>query len=215
MLVIYTKMEPPPADFIQRERAAGNSVWHVPALNFRRTGIVPDLEGFDAAFVASPRAAVIAAESLAHFDGAVFAAGPGSARVLLQMGISVSAAGSGNGAEKDFPEFLKKRPVSRVAWISARETAADLRAIALQCAVSVEHFPVYETFPAAIDEGKLSKLERPVEWHFFSGKAVQAFRRFIQGGDRVKLHGASAEKAFFAEGLGLGVENQLAIGNVQ
>lgn len=201
MLVIYTKMEPPPADFVQRERAFGKSVRHVPALECRRTGIVPDLNGFDAAFVASPRAAVIAAEALAHFDGAVFAAGPGSARTLLQMGISVSAAGSGDGAEKDFPGFLKKRPVRSVAWISARQTAADLNAIALQNAVSVEHFPVYETFPAAVDAEKLSKLERPVEWHFFSGKAVQAFKKFIREGDCVKLHGASAEKAFAADGL--------------
>lgn len=196
MLVVYTKMDAPSPDFVRREEALGNLVWHVPALEFRRTGIVPDLKGFDAAFVASPRAAVIAADALAHFEGAVFAAGAGSAQVLLQRGISVSIAGSGNGAEMDFPGFLKKFPVRRIAWISARRTAADWRAIALRCAVAIEHFPVYETFPAVVDEEKLSTLKHPVEWRFFSGMAVEAFKRFIRDEDRVTLHGASAEKAF-------------------
>lgn len=196
MLVIYTKMDAPPTDFIQREKANGNIVWHVPALEFRRTGIVPDLEGFDAAFVASPRVAAIAAEALTRFEGVVFAAGAGSAQALLQRGVPVSSAGSGNGAEKDFPEFLKRFPVHRIAWISAKRTAADWRAIALRCAVSIEHFPVYETFPAAIDEERLSSLEHPVEWHFFSGMGVEALKRFVHGEDCVKLHGASAEKAF-------------------
>ena len=69
-------------------------------------------------------------------------------------------------------------------------------AIAEENQIEICHFPVYETSPAPVDEEKFKALEHPVAWHFYSGKAVLALKRFIQKSDVVHLHGASAEKAF-------------------
>lgn len=196
MLVIDTKMTPPNAETFSQEALAGNELWHVPALQYRPTGIQIDLSNFDAAFLGSPRAVNLSKEVLKNFDGVIFTAGAQTAQCLLQEGIPVAAAGSENGAGKDFPGFLQKHPVKKVAWISASQTAADLHAIAEENQIEICHFPVYETSPAPVDEEKFKALEHPVAWHFYSGKAVLALKRFIQKSDVVHLHGASAEKAF-------------------
>ena len=148
MLVIDTKMTPPNAEAFTREALAGNELWHVPALQYRPTGIPLELSDFDAAFLGSPRAVNLSKEVLKNFCGVIFAAGVQTAQCLLQSGISVSVAGSENGAGKDFPGFLKKHPVKKVAWISASQTAADLRAISEENQIEICHFPVYETSPA-------------------------------------------------------------------
>lgn len=198
MLVIDTKLTPPEKEFLSQETEKGNCVWHVPALECRPTGIRLEISEFDAVFIASPRAAKLAKDALSKFEGPVLAAGPGTARVLLQMGIPVADAGSGNGAEKDFPQFLKMRKIHRIAWISAKQTAADIGAIARENTIAIEHLPIYETFPAQVDEMKMQSIEHPVEWHFYSGKGVLSLKRFVQSNDVVHLHGDSAEKAFLA-----------------
>ncbi len=196
MLIIDTKLTPPSADVLAKESLAGNEVWHVPALQYRPTGIGIDLYGFDAAFLGSPRAVSLAKDALKTFSGIIFTAGNRTAQCLLQNGIPVAAAGSGNGAGEDFPGFLKIRKVQKVAWISAAQTAADLHRIAQENSIEIRHFPVYETSPAPVDEEKFRKLMHPVAWNFYSGKAVLALKRFIQKKDVVHLFGASAEAAF-------------------
>ncbi len=196
MLVIDTKLTPPDAETLAREASAGNEVWHVPALQYRPTGIRLDLSGCDAAFLGSPRAVELAKDVLKDFSGVIFTAGKKTAQCLLQKGIPVAAAGSENGAGKDFPQFLKIRNVQKVAWISAAQTAADLSQIAKENSIEIQHFPIYETSPAPVDEEKLRSLSHPVGWNFYSGKAVLALKRFIQKEDVVRLFGASAEAAF-------------------
>ena len=196
MLVIYTKIDAPGEDFIAAEREKGNRVLHIPALTYAPTGNPLNFLDCDSAFVGSPRAAAIAKEALKNFAGPIFTAGPRTARFLLQQGISVASAGTEKGARDSFPRFLEIRKVQNVAWISALETAADLKQIAAENQVRIRHFPVYKTQAAKVDEQKMQSLEHPLSWHFYSGKAVKAMSRFIQEGDLVNLHGASAEKAF-------------------
>ena len=93
MLVIDTKMTPPNAEAFSREALAGNELWHVPALQYRPTGIPLELSDFDAAFLGSPRAVNLSKEVLKNFCGVIFAAGVQTAQCLLQSGISVSVAG--------------------------------------------------------------------------------------------------------------------------
>lgn len=196
MLVIDTKMTPPTGEMLAKEAQVGNEVWHVPALQYRPTGISIDLSGFDAAFLGSPRAVNLAKDVLKNFTGVVFTAGNRTAQVLLQNGIPVAAAGSENGAGKDFPHFLKIRKVQKVAWISAAQTAADLEQVAKENSIEIQHFAVYETSAAPVDEEKFRTLEHPVAWNFYSGKAVLALKRFIRKEDLVHLYGATAEAAF-------------------
>ncbi len=174
MLVIDTRMTPPTAAAILSEKANGNELFYLPALAYRATGVSVDLSGCDA----------------------VFAAGEKTAVSLLEKGISVADAGSGNGIEEDFEKFLKKRKCKNFAWISASETAANLETLASCFGISIRHFPVYETFPASVDEKFLKSLEHPVAWNFYSGKGVLALIRFVQSNDKVNLFGSSAKKEF-------------------
>ncbi len=196
MLVIDTRMTPPTAAAILSEKANGNELFYLPALAYRATGVSVDLSGCDAVFVGSPRAVKLAENVLRKFSGAVFAAGEKTAVSLLEKGISVADAGSGNGIEEDFEKFLKKRKCKNFAWISASETAANLETLASCFGISIRHFPVYETFPASVDEKFLESLEHPVAWNFYSGKGVLALIRFVQSNDKVNLFGSSAKKEF-------------------
>lgn len=196
MLVIDTRMTPPTAAAILAEKSNGNELFHLPALAYRATGVSVDLSGCDAVFVGSPRAAKLAENVLRKFSGAVFAAGEKTAVSLLEKGISVADAGSGNGIKEDFEKFLKKRKCKNFAWISALETAANLETLASQFEIFIRHFPVYETFPAPVDEKFLESLEHPVAWNFYSGKGVLALIRFVQSNDKVNLFGSSAKREF-------------------
>ncbi len=196
MLVIDTKITPPSEEDVLRERSRGNTLVHRPALGYRETGIPLELSGCEAAFVGSPRAVRAAKNALENFNGPVFAAGGGTARSLLAFGIPVAFAGSGEGIEKDFEEFLKKRPCKSFAWISARETAADLKLLAQKFQISVRHFAVYETMPAPIDKKFFGELSHPVAWNFYSGKGVKALVRFVARNDVVHLYGTSAQREF-------------------
>ncbi len=131
-----------------------------------------------------------------NFPGPVFAAGEKTAVRLLEEGIPVADAGSGNGIGEDFEKFLKKRKCKNFAWISASETAANLESLASRLEISIRHIPVYETFPAPVDEKFLKNLEHPVTWNFYSGKGVLALIRFVQSNDRVNLFGSSAKREF-------------------
>lgn len=204
MLVIDTRITPPTAAAILAEKSNGNEIFHLPALAYRATGISVNLSGCDAAFIGSPRAARLTENVLENFDGPVFAAGDKTAVRLLELGISVADAGSGNGIEEDFEKFLKKRRCENFAWISAAETAVNLDFLASRFGISIRHFPVYETFPAPVDEKFLKNLEHPVAWNFYSGKGVQALIRFVQSNDVVNLFGASAKREFENSGLCLG-----------
>lgn len=201
MLVIDTRITPPTTAAILAEKSNGNDLFHLPALAYRTTGISVNLSGCDAVFVGSPRAARLTKNVLENFDGPVFAAGEKTAQSLLELGIPVADAGSGNGIEEDFGNFLKKRRCKNFAWISAAETAADLDSLAARFGISIRHFPVYETFPAPVDEKFLKKLEHPVAWNFYSGKGVLALIRFVQNNDKVNLFGTSAKREFENSGL--------------
>ncbi len=196
MLVIDTGMTPPSAARVSEEKVKGNELLHLPALAYRATGISVELDGRDAAFVGSPRAALLTKNVLQDFSGPVFAAGEKTAVRLLEAGIPVADAGSGNGIEDDLEKFLKKRKCKNFAWISAAETAVDLDALAARLGISIRHFPVYETFPAPVDENFLKNLEHPVSWNFYSGKGVLALVRFVQSNDVVNLFGTSAKREF-------------------
>ncbi len=196
MLVIDTRMAPPSADSVSAEKAKGNELFHLPALAYRATGISVNLEGCDAVFVGSPRAVRLTGNVLRNFPGPVFAAGEKTAVCLLEEGIPVADAGSGNGIGEDFEKFLKKRKCKNFAWISASETAANLESLASRLEISIRHIPVYETFPAPVDEKFLKNLEHPVTWNFYSGKGVLALIRFVQSNDKVNLFGSSAKREF-------------------
>ena len=73
---------------------------------------------------------------------------------------------------------------------------ADLTKSAEENHVAIQHFPVYKTNAAEIDEEKMQALTHPLIWNFYSGKAVKAMLRFVQKNDAVNLFGASAKKAF-------------------
>ncbi len=196
MLVIDTRMTPPSSDFVSEEKSRGNKLLHLPALIYRATGISVELEGRDAVFVGSPRAVRLTKNVLQKFRGPIFAAGEKTAVRLLEEGIPVADAGSGNGIEDDFEKFLEKRKCKALAWLSASETAADLEHLSERFGISIRHFPVYETFPAPIDEKFLENLEHPVTWNFYSGKGVLALIRFVQANDNVNLFGKSAKREF-------------------
>ena len=194
--LIFTKIDAPSKEFVESEKAKGNVVLHIPALKFSKTEISLEIFECDAAFVGSPRAAMIACDALKNFNGSIFTAGEKTAQFLLQQGISVAAAGTLEGDSKNFPEFLRIRKTKKIAWISAQETAADLTKIAEENHVAIQHFPVYKTNAAEIDEEKMQALTHPLIWNFYSGKAVKAMLRFVQKNDAVNLFGASAKKAF-------------------
>lgn len=195
MLVIDTRITSPEEEFLKAEEAKGNSVQHLPALAFSPTGIPVDLTRFDAAFVGSSRAADIAGNILLQFKGLVFSAGEKTAKSLERMGCRVAFVGSGKGAESDLSECAKKWHFQKLAWISAKETAADRGNISIKLSIEIVHFPVYETVATTPDEKMMESLPHPRKWLFFSGKAVKAFSRFLSPGDRVELHGASAARA--------------------
>ena len=78
----------------------------------------------------------------------------------------------------------------------ARFRAEEEAKIAEENHVAMQHFPVYKTNAAEIDEEKMQALTHPLIWNFYSGKAVKAMLRFVQKNDAVNLFGASAKKAF-------------------
>lgn len=196
MLFIDTRISPPDKRWVESVTVAGNTVVHIPALECVPTGISVNLDGFDAAFVASPRAAKLLSDELAHFKGLVWAVGKATALTLRETGIPVSRVGDASGAGTFFAQLVKeldgKLPVHRLAWIAAEETTENREEMSQVYGMEIVHFPVYRTVPTHPDFQTVSTLPKPRTWLFYSGKAVQSFKAYIDGADGVELHGRSA-----------------------
>ena len=126
MNLIFTKIDAPSKEFVESEKAKGNVVLHIPALKFSKTEISLEIFECDAAFVGSPRAAMIACDALKNFNGSIFTAGEKTAQFLLQQGISVAAAGTLEGASKNFPESSRIRQTKEIPWMSPQEQPEEL-----------------------------------------------------------------------------------------
>lgn len=196
MIFIDTRIDAPSAEAIAEAKARGDELLHIPALRCEPTDIPLNFDGCGAAFVASPRAAKIAARALSHFKGVVWAVGNTTAEILRSLGIPVAREGSTGGASAFFAG-LRSEDVQipgRIAWVSALETAENRDELSREYGCAIVHFPVYRTVPADILEDRLKCLSRPRTWLFYSGKGVTAFRRYLGPEDRVELHGKSAAK---------------------
>jgi len=199
MLFIDTRISPPDERWVESVALAGNRVAHIPALECIPTGISVNLDGFDAAFVASPRAANLSSGGLSHFNGLVWAVGATTAETLRKKGIQVSRVGDASGAGTFFAqlkqEFEGRLPVRRVAWISAEETIENRDELSRVSGIEIVHFPVYRTVPTHPGFQTVSALPKPRTWLFYSGKAVRSFKAYIDSTDCVELHGRSAAQA--------------------
>lgn len=111
MLVIDTGMTPPSSDSVSEEKSKGNELLHLPALAYRTTGISVELEALRCGLCRESPAVRLTKNVLQKFHGPVFAAGEKTAVRLLEEGIPVADAGSGNGIEDDFEKFLKRSEV--------------------------------------------------------------------------------------------------------
>jgi uroporphyrinogen-III synthase len=199
MLFIDTRISPPDKRWVESVTVAGNAVVHIPALECIPTGISVDLDGFDAVFVASPRAAKLSGDVLSHFSGLVWTVGEVTALTLRKMGIQVSRVGDASGVGTFFAQLKKefdgKLPVHHVAWISAEETTENRENLSRVFGIEIVHFPVYRTVPTHPDFQTIFALPKPRTWLFYSGKAVQSFSAYIDHTDCVELHGRSAAQA--------------------
>lgn len=199
MVVVETGIEPPKPEVFALALEAGAEVAHVPALEVVNLELEFSLEGFDAAFVGSPRAAALALPELAKFAGEIFAPGQGTAKVLSRAGLGVSRVGSGAGAFEMFREAAASGELpKKIAWLSAQETAADLNELAQKFGMEVSHFALYRTLPSGKLAAELRAVPQPRKFLLRSGKAVRAIAAFLCEGDECVPFGKSAEEALKA-----------------
>ena len=70
-LLIDTRMDAPPMDWIKEQRSCGFEVLHLPALEMIPLKTNLDLNGVDVVFLASPRAARLVGSELKGFSGSI------------------------------------------------------------------------------------------------------------------------------------------------
>ncbi len=86
-------------------------------------------------------------------------------------------------------------PIQKIIWISAQETAADLKKLSTKFQTEILHCPVYQTKPNENLKLKLQNIESPRHWILRSGKGVQALAPFFKANDEFQAIGKSAEQA--------------------
>lgn len=196
MVWVETGLEPPKPEVLELAAKEGAKVVHVPALEVVSLELEFSLDGFEAAFVGSPRAAKLVAQKLSDFRGEVLAAGSGTAAALARAGICASKVGGGNGAFEVLKDFAAASELpKKIAWLSAKETAADLGELAKEFGIEISHFAVYETLASRGLEPALAGIPAPRKFLLRSGKAVLAVRAFLCAGDECVPFGKSAERA--------------------
>lgn len=196
MVWVETGLEPPKPEVFELAAKEGAKVVHVPALEVVNLELEFSLEGFDAAFVGSPRAATLVAQKLSDFEGEVFAAGSGTAAALARAGICASKVGGGNGAFEMLKELAAVSALpQKIAWLSAKETAVNLEELAKEFGLEISHFAVYETLASRGLGPELAGLPAPRKFLLRSGKAVHAVRAFLCAGDECVPFGKSAARA--------------------
>lgn len=207
MLWIETGIASPKAE-MQEEACKQNAlVLHLPALFVEPLHSDFSLDSFEAVFVASPRAAKIAAAKILDFqkknNRAIFALGSGTATALKKENIENCLSGDGSGAET-FLQAIKdglyapKTLPKKIAWISAEETAADLKALANLFKIDIVHIPVYRTINRNFSEDEVKKIIHPCKWFLRSGKGVNAVSRYFSENDSFEAIGKSAQEALKA-----------------
>jgi len=197
-LLIDTRMDAPPMDWIKEQRSCGFEVLHLPALEMIPLKTNLDLNGVDVVFLASPRAARLVGSELKGFSGSIWTVGKTTAAALQSFNLKVSEVGGGEGAFF-FLNSLRdcyngKLPASVLAWISAEETAVDLSEIAAEFQVKVHHFPVYRSIFKKYDPLLKNTLPKAKTWLFYSGRALDSLASLITEGDIVQCFGKSAEQ---------------------
>lgn len=200
MLWIETGIAPPKAETIACAKELGAEVLHIPALIAEELQFELSLENIDCVFIGSPRAAKIAAKNLEAFKGQILAVGEGTAKALEAKQIHCKAFGDGTGAENFLFEIQEGKfngvaLAKRIVWISAEETAADLKALALKFGIEIQHVPVYRTTPNPIIRELVKQVVHPCKWILRSGKGVKALRQFFECEDSFEAIGKSAEIA--------------------
>ena len=202
MLWIETGIALPKATLVNEAKNANASVLHLPALSVIDLHAEFSLKGFDAVFVASPRAAGIVCAQLKTCESDIYAIGESTAKAIEKEGIAVKQFGDGSGAET-FIFSLKQNGVNlqNIAWLSAEETAADLPEIAQKFKIKIQHIAVYKTVPAIFSKEQIAKIEHPCKWILRSGKGVYAVQDLFKENDIFEPIGKSASDAlknFFA-----------------
>ncbi len=197
MTVIDTRIEAPSPEDVEREKSLGNRLVHLPALEMIPLERPFSLSAFDTAFVASPRAARLACESLKKWGKNVWAVGNATAAVLRGFGVNVSREGNAAGALfffEQIAEAYREFPAKKIAWLSALETEVSLEFLRQKYGVEIVHFPLYKTLFRKPEPEEIEALPRPRQWRFYSGKGVESLFAYIAPADEVEFTGKSAEK---------------------
>ncbi|MDR1758897.1 MAG: uroporphyrinogen-III synthase [Fibrobacter sp.] len=197
MTVIDTRMDAPSSEEAEREKNLGICLVHLPALEMIPLETPVCLSSFDTAFVASPRAARLAQESLKKWGRNVWAVGSATAAILRNSGVKVSEEGNAEGALLFFEQIAKTHrefPAKKIAWLSALETEVSLEFLREKYGAEIVHFPLYETLFRKPSVEEIENLPHPRKWRFYSGKGVESLFSYIAAADEVELVGKSAEK---------------------
>ncbi|MBQ5611844.1 MAG: uroporphyrinogen-III synthase [Fibrobacteraceae bacterium] len=203
---IETGLKKPSENLFQKAESLRATLVHLPILAVEKISFEIDTFLYEAIFVASPRAAQYSYSYLKNYNGKIFTVGKGTQKALAEFGIySETFAENYEGGEY-FLETLAlknngKIPYLKWCWLSAEETALNLKELAKKFEIDITHIPVYRTFYAKEFAENLKKYSGEKCFLLRSGKAAKAIAPLLSKGDQIMAFGETTLNALNELGI--------------